>query len=110
MLSWRRVHALYTLVNADYTAVFLEPDVVFTGNPMQTIHDQLLDHDVVVSSDYGFKSAAKKTVNTKMIMAKPSKEAKKLLNVWQKAEASDRGEDAERGFLEEHVIPKLSEL
>ena len=110
MLSWRRVHALYTLVNADYTAVFLEPDVVFTGNPMQTIHDQLLDHDVVVSSDYGFKSAAKKTVNTKMIMAKPSKEAKKLLNVWQKAEASYRGEDAERGFLEEHVIPKLSEL
>ena len=110
MLSWRRVHALYTLVNADYTAVFLEPDVVFTGNPMQTIHDQLLDHDVVVSSDYGFKSAAKKTVNTKMIMAKPSKEAKKLLNVWQKAEASYRGEDAERGFLEEHVIPKLGEL
>jgi len=110
MLSWRRVHALYTLVNADYTAVFLEPDVVFTGNPMQTIHDQLLDHDVVVSSDYGFKSQAKKTVNTKMIMAKPSKEAKKLLNVWQKAEASYRGEDAERGFLEEHVIPKLSEL
>ena len=110
MLSWRKVHALYTLVNADYTAVFLEPDVVFTGNPMQTIHDQLLDHDVVVSSDYGFKSAAKKTVNTKMIMAKPSKEAKKLLNVWQKAEASYRGEDAERGFLEEHVIPKLSEL
>ena len=84
--------------------------MVFTGNPMQTIHDQLLDHDVVVSSDYGFKSAAKKTVNTKMIMAKPSKEAKKLLNVWQKAEASYREAAAFEEVLRRTRHPEIERI
>ena len=30
LLSWRRMHAIYGLINADFTTVFLEPDVVFT--------------------------------------------------------------------------------
>ena len=86
LLCWRRMHALYGLVNADYTTVFLEPDVVFTKNPLQLFHDMLLDADIVASSDFGFGHAAVSRVNTKVLFAKPSDEAKKLLDVWQRAE------------------------
>ena len=100
LLSWRRMHALHGLVQADYTAVFLEPDVVFTKNPLQLFHDMLLDADIVATSDYGFGADAVRRVNTKVLFAKPSDEAKKLLDVWQRAEKAYRGEDAERGFGE----------
>jgi hypothetical protein len=92
------MHALYGLIQADYTAVFLEPDVVFTKNPLQLFHDMLLDADIVATSDYGFGAEAVRRVNTKVLFAKPSDEAKKLLDVWQRAEAAYTGEDAERGF------------
>ena len=100
LLSWRRMHALHGLVQADYTAVFLEPDVVFTKNPLQLFHDMLLDADIVATSDYGFGADAVRRVNTKVLFAKPSDEAKKLLDVWQRAEKAYRGEDAERAFGE----------
>ena len=33
LISWRRVHAMHGLLDAGYTAVFIEPDVVFAGDP-----------------------------------------------------------------------------
>jgi hypothetical protein len=59
---------------------------VFTKNPLQLFHDMLLDADIVASSDFGFGHAAVSRVNTKVLFAKPSDEAKKLLDVWQRAE------------------------
>ena len=110
LLSWRRMHALYGLIQADYTAVFLEPDVVFTKNPLQLFHDMLLDADIVATSDYGFGAEAVRRVNTKVLFAKPSDEAKKLLDVWQRAEAAYTGEDAERGFLVNEILPNADRM
>ena len=110
LLSWRRMHALYGLVQADYTAVFLEPDVVFTKNPLQLFHDMLLDADIVATSDYGLGADAVRRVNTKVLFAKPSEEAKKLLDVWQRAEAAYKGEDAERGFLVNEILPNADRM
>ena len=110
LLSWRRMHALHGLVQADYTAVFLEPDVVFTKNPLQLFHDMLLDADIVATSDYGFGADAVRRVNTKVLFAKPSDEAKKLLDVWQRAEKAYRGEDAERGFLVNEILPSADRM
>ena len=110
LLSWRRMHALHGLVQADYTAVFLEPDVVFTKNPLQLFHDMLLDADVVASADYGVGAEALERVNTKVLFAKPSEEAKKLVDVWQRAEAAYQGDDSERGFLTKQILPNADRM
>jgi len=110
LLSWRRMHALHGLVQAEYTAVFLEPDVAFTRNPLQLFHDALLDADVVATSDFGFGDDAVRRVNTKILFAKPSDEAKKLLDVWQRAESAYRGEDAEKGFLVREILPNADRM
>jgi len=110
LLSWRRMHAIYGLVDADYTTVFLEPDVIFTKNPLQLFHDMLLDADIITTSDYGVGDAAVHQVNTKVIFAKPSEEAKKLLDVWQRAEPTYAGEDAEKGFLVSEILPNADKM
>ena len=110
LLSWRRVHALHGLLQADFTAVFLEPDVVFTKNPLQLFHDMLLDADVVASADYGVGAEALERVNTKVLFAKPSEEAKKLVDVWQRAEAAYQGDDSERGFLTKQILPNADRM
>jgi len=110
LLSWRRMHAIYGLVEADYTTVFLEPDVLFTKNPLQLFHDMLLDADIITTSDYGIGDAAVRQVNTKVIFAKPSEEAKKLLDVWQRAEPTYTGDDAEKGFLVNEILPNADKM
>ena len=52
LMSWRRVHAMHGLLDAGYTAVFIEPDVVFAGDPTSTFDDVLRVADVAVGSDY----------------------------------------------------------
>ena len=110
LLSWRRMHALHGLIQADFTAVFLEPDVVFTKNPLQLFHDMLVDADVVATSDYGVGAEALPRVNTKVLFAKPSDEAKKLIDVWQRAEGAYKGEDNERGFLVNEILPNADKM
>ena len=110
MLSWRRVHAVQTLVDNDYTVMFLEPDAVMQKNPLQLIHDQLTTNDLVLGADYGLGTTARKHANTKMIVAKPSVQGKKLLNVWQRAEQTYSGDKAEAGFLLNDVIPHIDAL
>ena len=109
LLSWRRMHALHSLIQADFTAVFLEPDVVFTKNPLQLFHDMLVDADVVATSDYGIGAKAPR-VNTKVIFAKPSDEAKQLIDVWQRAEGAYKGDDNERGFLLNEILPNSDKM
>ena len=110
MLSWRRVHAMQSLIDSDYTTMFLEPDVVIQKNPLQIIHDQLSKNDVVLSSDYGLGKTAREHASTKIVIAKPSIQAKKLFNVWQRAEASYGGDGAEIGFFNSEVAPHLESL
>jgi hypothetical protein len=110
MLSWRRVHAVQTLVDSDYTVLFLEPDAVMQKNPLQLIHDQLTTNDLVLGADYGLGTTARKHANTKVIVAKPSVQGKKLLNVWQRAEQTYTGAKAEVGFLLNEVIPHIDAL
>lgn len=110
MLSWRRVHAMQSLIDSDYTTMFLEPDVVIQKNPLQIIHDQLSKNDVVLSSDYGLGKTAREHASTKIVIAKPSVQAKKLFNVWQRAEASYSGDGAEIGFFHSEVAPHLESL
>ena len=110
MLSWRRVHAVQTLVDNDYTVMFLEPDAVMQKNPLQLIHDQLTTNDLVLGADYGLGTTARKHANTKVIVAKPSVQGKKLLNVWQRAEQTYSGDKAEVGFLLNDVIPHIDAL
>lgn len=110
LLSWRRVHAMQTLVDGDFTVMFIEPDAVFQKNPLQLIHDQLTQNDIILSADYGLGSTAQKRANTKVIVAKPSAQGKKLLNVWQRAEQSYTGQKAEAGFFLDQVVPHIDVL
>ena len=110
LLSWRRMHAIYGLINADFTTVFLEPDVVFTKNPLQLFHDMLLNADIITTSDYGLGGQAVRRVNTKIIFAKPSEESKKLLDVWQRAEPAYDGADSEKGFLVNDILPNADKM
>ena len=110
MLSWRRVHAMQTLLDHDYTVIFIEPDAVVQKNPLQLIHDQLTTHDLIVASDYGLGTSARKHANTKVMVAKPSVQGKKLFNVWQRAEQTYKGEKAETGFLLSQIIPHIDVL
>ena len=99
MLSWRRVHAMQTLLDHDYTVIFIEPDAVIQKNPLQLIHDPAHDaDDLIVWPDYGLGTSARKHANTKVMVAKPSVQGKKLFNVWQRAEQTYKGEKAETGF------------
>lgn len=110
MLSWRRVHAMQTLLDHDYTVMFIEPDAVVQKNPLQLIHDQLAKNDLVVASDYGLGTSARKHANTKVMVAKPSVQGKKLFNVWQRAEQTYKGDKAETGFLRSQIIPHIDVL
>ena len=61
LMSWRRVHAMHGLLDAGYTAVFIEPDVVFTGDPTNVLDELLTRADVAVGSDYGRGAYARNT-------------------------------------------------
>ena len=45
-----------------------------------------------------------------MIFAKPSDEAKKLIDVWQRAEGAYKGDDNERGFLLNEILPNSDKM
>ena len=89
LMSWRRVHAMHGLLDAGYTAVFIEPDVVFAGDPTSTFDDVLRVADVAVGSDYGVGAGARRRANTKVLIAKPTAAAKALFAEWQGAEANE---------------------
>lgn len=104
LMSWRRVHAMHGLLDAGYTAVFIEPDVVFAGDPTSTFDDVLRVADVAVGSDYGVGAGARRRANTKVLIAKPTAAAKALFAEWQGAEANERGvraggSNTERAYL-----------
>lgn len=113
LMSWRRVHAMHGLLDAGYTAVFIEPDVVFTGDPTNVFDDALRRADVAVGSDYGTGASARKRANTKVIVAKPTASAKALFAEWQGAEESydeqtDRGSkrETERAYLLRRMLSR----
>jgi hypothetical protein len=110
MLSWRRVHAMHTLLDKDFTTMFIEPDAVMQKNPLKAIHDMLTSNDVAMSADYGLGSSARPHANSKVMIAKPSAQGKKLFDVWQRAEASYSGPKAEIGFFISQVLPHLDVL
>ena len=102
LMSWRRVHAMHGLLDAGYIAVFIEPDVVFAGDPTSTFDDVLRVADVAVGSDYGVGAGARRRANTKVLIAKPTAAAKALFAEWQGAEANERGaggSNTERAYL-----------
>ena len=89
LMSWRRVHAMHGLLDAGYTAVFIEPDVVFAGDPTNVLNEVLTRADVAVGSDYGRGKYARRHANTKVLVAKPTASAKALFAEWQGAEANE---------------------
>ena len=89
LMSWRRVHAMHGLLDAGYTAVFIEPDVVFAGDPTNVLNEVLTRADVAVGSDYGRGKYARRHANTKVLVAKPTPSAKALFAEWQGAEANE---------------------
>ena len=102
LMSWRRVHAMHGLLDAGYTTVFIEPDVVFAGDPTSTFDDVLRVADVAVGSDYGVGAGARRRGNTKVLIAKPTAAAKALFAEWQGAEANEHGaggSNTERAYL-----------
>ena len=102
LMSWRRVHAMHGLLDAGYTTVFIEPDVVFAGDPTSTFDDVLRVADVAVGSDYGVGAGARRRANTKVLIAKPTAAAKALFAEWQGAEANEHGaggSNTERAYL-----------
>ena len=80
LMSWRRVHAMHGLLDAGYTAVFIELDVVFAG-----IHERVerAPHQSRRrrGSDYG--RGTRRHANTKVLVAKPTASAKALFAEWQ---------------------------
>lgn len=112
LMSWRRVHVMHGLLDAGYTAVFIEPDVVFARDPTNVFDDVLRRADVAVGSDYGTGASARKRANTKVIVAKPTAAAKALFAEWQGAEDDDeqinRGSkrETERAYLLRRMLSR----
>jgi hypothetical protein len=101
LMSWRRIHAVHGLLQAGYTTVFLEPDVVFARDPTKVFQDVLTRADVATGSDYGVGKEARALANAKVLVAKPTAAAKALFEEWQGAEGSNThgGANTERAYL-----------
>ena len=101
LMSWRRIHAVHGLLQAGYTTVFLEPDVVFARDPTKVFQDVLTRADVATGSDYGVGKEARALANAKVLVAKPTAAAKALFEEWQGAEGSytHGGANTERAYL-----------
>ena len=101
LMSWRRIHAVHGLLQAGYTTVFLEPDVVFARDPTKVFQDVLTRADVATGSDYGVGKEARALANAKVLVAKPTAAAKALFEEWQGAEGSNThgGSNTERAYL-----------
>ena len=101
LMSWRRIHAVHGLLEAGYTTVFLEPDVVFARDPTKVFQDVLTRADVATGSDYGVGKEARALANAKVLVAKPTAAAKALFEEWQGAEGSNThgGANTERAYL-----------
>ena len=101
LMSWRRIHAVHGLLQAGYTTVFLEPDVVFARDPTKVFQDVLTRADVATGSDYGVGKEARTLANAKVLVAKPTAAAKALFEEWQGAEGSNThgGANTERAYL-----------
>ena len=82
---------MHGLLDAGYTAVFIEPDVVFAGDPTNVLNEVLTRADVAVGSDYGRGKYAEATREYQSFSRETDGVAKALFAEWQgrRGERSD---------------------
>ena len=101
--TWRKVHVVYTLVQAGYGCLFLDASTVLLNDPRELVRAKLDAGALLVTlSDFGGK-LEQKAINTGLIAARPNEYIGKLLEDWMKLEPD--ATDTEQAALTWNIAP-----
>jgi len=101
--TWRKVHVVYTLVQAGYGCLFLDASTVLLNDPRELVRSKLDSGALLVTlSDFGGK-LEQKAINTGLIAARPNEYIGKLLEDWMKLEPD--ASDTEQAALTWNIAP-----
>ena len=102
---WRKVHALYTLVEGGVPAVFLDASTAVLADPRPAVAARLADGATLVTlSDFG-GAKEQEAINTGLVAARAGDgRAARLLEEWMAMEP--RAEDTEQAYLTWELAPE----
>lgn len=101
--TWRKVHVVYTLVNAGYGCLFLDASTLLLRDPRLLIKQKLDAGALLVTlSDFG-GALEQKAINTGLIGARPNEYVGKLLEDWMALEPE--ATDTEQASLTWNIAP-----
>lgn len=101
--TWRKVHVVYTLVQAGYGCLFLDASTVLLNDPRELVRAKLDAGALLVTlSDFGGQ-LEQKAINTGLIAARPNEYIGKLLEDWMKLEPD--ATDTEQAALTWNIAP-----
>ena len=101
--TWRKVHVVYTLVNAGYGCLFLDASTLLLRDPRLLIKQKLDAGALLVTlSDFG-GALEQKAINTGLIGARPNEYVGKLLEDWMALEPA--ATDTEQASLTWNIAP-----
>ena len=102
---WRKVHALYTLVEGGVPAVFLDASTAVLADPRPAVAARLADGATLVTlSDFG-GAKEQEAINTGLARrARRGRRAARLLEEWMAMEP--RAEDTEQAYLTWELAPE----
>ena len=101
--TWRKVHVVYTLVQAGYGALFLDASTLLLRDPRAFVKSKLDAGALLVTlSDFG-GALEQKAINTGLIGARPNEFIGKLLEDWMALEPT--ATDTEQASLTWDIAP-----
>ena len=101
--TWRKVHVVYTMVQAGYGCLFLDASTVLLRDPRLLVKDKLDSGALLVTlSDFG-GALEQKAINTGLIAARPNEYIGKLLEDWMALEPT--ATDTEQASLTWNIAP-----
>ena len=86
-LSWRKIHAAYTLLGQETPVVLLDADVVFLKDPTPGWRDAMRNYDVTVNAFVGSVDQAQRNADTKIVLLPAAQKTKQLVRNWLRGES-----------------------
>ena len=110
-LSWRKIHAAYSLVSAGTPVALVDADVVFLRDPSPEWRDGMSRFDVVVAGVVGDEADAQRAADTKITLLPATQKSRQLVRSWLRGETQPPGgvlppgESPERGYFNYVLVP-----
>ena len=110
-LSWRKIHAAYSLVSAGTPVALVDADVVFLRDPSPEWRDGMSRFDVVVAGVVGDEADAQRAADTKITLLPATQKSRQLVRSWLRGETQPLGgvlppgESPERGYFNYVLVP-----